>query len=159
MLKPGFGVPHAPPIDYVHGQTSQGWRALGVTGNQDSIDYQTQITGVELQPDGKRPEFASVDPGSGRIVDYDGHVYRNNGDEVFLEAKDGYSELSTDPNSDWSIDARRKLIRQARRQIAALPPGAKLEWHVSDPLGTAAIRRILSASEFRRIEIIDTPAI
>jgi hypothetical protein len=97
-----------------------------------------------------------VDADTGRPVEYDGHTQRGD-EEVFLEAKDGYAGIAARDSSEHWADRAERLVLQAERQLGALPDNASLEWHVSDPLGAAAIRELLIDNGMADIVVIYTP--
>lgn len=155
--RPGLDPTRTPAQTYLHGQSTHGWRPLGTSGSPDSIAYQTQVTGVDRLPNGMRSEYTVMDA-NGNLVDYDGHVVRGKPpEEIFLEAKFGYHEFATDPNGQWAAERRDKVVSQARQQLDALPPGARLEWHVSDARGAAALKKLLIDQRLQGIDVIYTP--
>lgn len=123
------------------------------------MDYQQQISGTRSPSPGVLAEYRVPKPGGG-TVDFDGHTWRGDPpQEVFLEAKHGHAQLSTYPESKWSVDKAEALVKEAKGQVKALPPGAKLEWHVSDPVGAAAIKELLKDSDLSSIDVLFTPKI
>ena len=120
--------------------------------------YQEQISGIERLADGRIAEYNQLDLDTGKPVSFDGHTHRGHPPvEVFLEAKDGYAQLHYRPEGDWSKNVARSLLRQARRQTRALPDGAILEWHVSDPHGAQAIDALFRRNDIEDISVIYTP--
>lgn len=49
------------------------------------------------------------------------------------------------------------LLDEVERQLQALPAGASLEIHVSDPVGAAAVRDLLVDSRLYGADVIYTP--
>ena len=49
------------------------------------------------------------------------------------------------------------LIDEANRQLGVLPPGAKLEWHISSREAADAISRILEDARIYDVDVIYTP--
>lgn len=49
------------------------------------------------------------------------------------------------------------LLKEVESQLGALPDGARLEIHVSDPTGAAAIRKLLSDNFIYGAQVIYTP--
>lgn len=144
--RPGEYLPDADP----------GWREINRgSSHQDWMDYQQQISGAARTATGV-PEYMRVDADTGRPVEYDGHTQRGD-EEVFLEAKDGYAGIAARDSSEHWADRAERLVLQAERQLGALPDNASLEWHVSDPLGAAAIRELLIDNGMADIVVIYTP--
>jgi TusA-related sulfurtransferase len=51
----------------------------------------------------------------------------------------------------------RTILDEVPRQLRALPDGAQLEIHVSDPTGAAAIRNLIEDNEWFDVAVIYTP--
>jgi hypothetical protein len=77
--------------------------------------------------------------------------------EVLLEVKDGYSILHWASESPRALSHAERIVEQIDRQLDILPDGAILEWHVTDPWGAAAIRRILLENQIVDVNVIYTP--
>jgi hypothetical protein len=120
------------------------------------MPYQQQIGGIERTPEGALPEWVQPNPETGAPVDFDGHTHRGP-QEVFLEAKDGFRGLAFAPDNSYWEGRAEKALAQVQRQLAAMPPGAVLEWHVSDPYGAAALRRLFQDRLIYDVDIIYTP--
>lgn len=103
------------------------------------MKYQMQVTGLRPNANGWLPEYYRTGP-DGNVISYDGMVVRD-GVEVYLEVKNDWSELAFRPGSAEMQAKMNQFVEQAQDQVAALPPGAVLEWHVSDPHAAAAIRQ------------------
>ncbi|MDP7735102.1 Tox-REase-5 domain-containing protein [Mycobacterium paragordonae] len=120
------------------------------------MPYQGQISGMERPPSGYLPEYVEINPQTGLPVDYDGHVLRGPR-EVFLEAKDGFRGLAFAPDNSYWLSRAEGAVGQATRQLDALPEGAVLEWHVSDPYGAAALRELFDSNGLYDVTVIYTP--
>lgn len=153
---PGGWPPGTPEATWTRGDTDPGWHYIDRGPDKNWMPYQEQISGAERLPDGRIPEYAHVDPSTGNPVNFDGHTYRD-GHEVFLDAKDGYSALATAPGRPWTQGMEQSILNEVPRQLAALPPGATLEIHVSDPVGAAAIRNLLETNDLFGATVIFTP--
>jgi len=103
------------------------------------MKYQMQVTGLRPNANGWLPEYYRTGP-DGNVISYDGMVVRD-GVEVYLEVKNDWSELAFRPTSPDMESKLAQFGKQARDQLAALPSGAVLEWHISDPHAAAAISR------------------
>ena len=122
------------------------------------IDYQAQISGLEVLPDGRQPEYVVPSDNPGGSVKFDGHTMRGDPPvEVFLEAKDGYSILGEAPFHPKAQNMMDSIRAQVDRQLNALPEGAVLEWHVSDPIGAAAIQKIFDDLMLEDVQVFYTP--
>jgi hypothetical protein len=153
---PGIWPPQTPPSTWTPGSTNPGWHYIDRGPDKDWMPYQEQISGAERLPDGRIPEYARVDPDTGKTVNFDGHDIRG-GHEVYLDAKDGYSALATDPGRPWTQGMEQSILNEIPRQLRALPPGASLEIHVSDPSGAAAIRNLVESNDWFDVTVIYTP--
>jgi hypothetical protein len=153
---PGLWPPQTPSETWHPGSTNPGWHYVDRGSDRPWMSYQEQISGAERLPDGRLPEYVQVDASTGKPVHFDGHDIRN-GHEVFLDAKDGYSSLATDPGKPWTLGMQRSILEEIPRQLDALPPGATLEIHVSDPQGAAAIRSLIDARRWYDVTVIYTP--
>lgn len=153
---PGGWPPGTPEATWSKGDTDPGWHYVDRGPDKNWMPYQEQIAGAERLPDGRIPEYAQVDPATGNSVNFDGHTYRD-GHEVFLDSKDGYSGLAMDPGRPWTQGMEQSILNEVPRQLAALPPGATLEIHVSDPVGAAAVRNLLEANDLYGATVIYTP--
>ncbi|AGM26872.1 hypothetical protein MASS_0270 [Mycobacteroides abscessus subsp. bolletii 50594] len=152
---PGGWPPGTPEATWTKGDTDPGWHHIN-RGERPWMPYQEQISGAERLPDGRIPEYAQLNPDTGKVVNFDGHVLRN-GQEVFLDAKDGYAKLATEPGKPWTNGMTDGLLKEVESQLGALPDGARLEIHVSDPTGAAAIRKLLSDNFIYGAQVIYTP--
>jgi hypothetical protein len=125
------------------------------------MGFQEQVSGVPRLSDGRMVEYCVTSPETGRPVSYDGHTYRDRPEggtqEVFLESKRGYRFLAFSPDTTKSQRVKEKILDEADRQTGALPEGARLEWHISDPYGAGAIRQILDEGGYFDIELFNTP--
>jgi hypothetical protein len=155
---PGNWPPHTPESTWQKGDTEPGWRYVNRGPDQPWMDFQGQVGGVERTPDGHLPEYVRTDPTTGKPVDYDSHVFRGP-QEVYLEAKDGHRGLAFAPDSTYWEGRADKTLDQVERQIRALPPDAILEWHVSDPYGAAAIRKLFETNGIYDVPVIFTPRV
>lgn len=153
---PGGWPPGTPEATWNKGDTDPGWRYINRGPEKDWMDYQSQITGIERTPDGLIPEYTRIDPNSGQPVDFDGRTYRGD-QEVYLDAKRGYSALETDVGKPWANGMADGLMKEIPRQLDAIPPGATLEIHVSTPAGARAIRQMLDEQDLYEVNVIYTP--
>ncbi|SKU12219.1 Uncharacterised protein [Mycobacteroides abscessus subsp. massiliense] len=152
---PGGWPPGTPESTWAKGDTDPGWHHIN-RGERPWMPYQEQISGAERLPDGRIPEYAQLNPDTGKMVNFDGHTYRGD-QEVFLDAKDGYAKLATEPGKPWTNGMTDGLLKEVESQLGALPDGARLEIHVSDPTGAAAIRKLLSDNFIYGAQVIYTP--
>ncbi|TLH64314.1 hypothetical protein C1S80_12845 [Mycolicibacterium aubagnense] len=155
---PGNWPPHTPESTWQKGDTEPGWRHVNRGPDKPWMDFQGQVGGVERTPDGHIPEYVRIDPTTGKPVDYDGQLFRGP-QEVYLEAKDGHRGLAFAPDSTYWEGRADKTLEQVERQLRALPPDAILEWHVSDPYGAAAIRKLFEANGIYDVPVIYTPRV
>ncbi|WP_233213736.1 Tox-REase-5 domain-containing protein [Mycobacterium hubeiense] len=153
---PGGWPPSTPDATWTKGNTDPGWHYVDRGPDKDWMPYQEQISGAERLPDGRIPEYARIDPETGNPVNFDGHTLRGD-QEVFLDAKDGYAKLATEPGKPWTQGMERTILDEIPRQLRALPDGAALEVHVSDPLGAAAIRNLIEANDWFEVTVVYTP--
>ncbi|AMU39260.1 hypothetical protein A3N99_02935 [Mycobacteroides abscessus] len=153
---PGGWPPGTPEATWSKGDTEPGWKYINHNVDKDWMPYQQQIGGLERTPTGALPEWAQPNPETGVPVDFDGHTHRGP-QEVFLEAKDGYRGMAFAPDNTYWQGRADKAIDQVDRQLAAIPPGAKLEWHVSDPYGAAALRKLFIDNDIYGVDVIYTP--
>lgn len=153
---PGGWPPHTPEATWSKGDSNPGWEHINRGPVKDWMDYQAQISGVERTPDGRIPEYVRIDPETGDPVKFDGHTFRG-GQEVYLDAKQGYSALATDVGKPWANGMADGLLKEIPRQLDAMPPGAILEVHVSDPIGAQAIRNLLDNADLYDVNVIYTP--
>lgn len=132
-----------------------------VTPTSDKgVEYQSQISGWEVLPDGTQPEYLLPTNTASGVVKFDGHTVRGDPPvEVFLEAKDGYEVLGTAPGGKMAKDMTDNILEQVDRQSRALPDGAVLEWHVSDPVGAAAIQKLFRDNEIYDVDVFFTPKV
>src|SRR5690606_21114599 len=136
---PGWDPPRSPADSYTPGPGEHGWRAENRPLHREPMKYQMQVTGLRPNANGWLPEYYRTGP-DGNVISYDGMVVRD-GVEVYLEVKNDWSELAFRPGSPEMQAKMKQFVEQAQDQVAALPPGAVLEWHVSDPHAAAAIRQ------------------
>ncbi|AMU73746.1 Tox-REase-5 domain-containing protein [Mycobacteroides abscessus] len=153
---PGGWPPGTPEPTWSKGDTEPGWKHINHNFDKDWMPYQEQIGGVERTPSGALPEWVQHDPDTGAPVAFDGHTHRGP-QEVFLEAKDGFRGMAFAPDSTYWTGRAMKALEQVDRQLAALPPDARLEWHVSDPYGAFALRKLFIDNDIDGVEVIYTP--
>lgn len=128
--------------------------------SKKGVEYQSQISGWEVLPDGTQPEYLMPSATPSGVVKFDGHTVRGDPPvEVFLEAKDGYQVLGTAPGIKMSKDMATKIENQVNNQLDALPEGAVLEWHVSDPIGAAAIKSLFEVQDIQGVHVMYTPKV
>ena len=160
---PGEPHPHTPPETHDRATGTPGVEHVnrGNTSGAENqkienwLKYQEQITGWKRGSDGKIPEYTLYDS-NGDPVRIDGRTWRGHPpQEVYLDAKRGYQRIHYDPASSKGI--KDNLIAEAKRQLGVLPPGAKLEWHISTREGANAISTILAKKRIRGIDVIYTP--
>ena len=160
---PGEPHPHTPPETHDRATGTPGVEHVnrGNTSGAENqkienwLRYQEQITGWKRGSDGKIPEYTLYDS-NGDPVRIDGRTWRGHPpQEVYLDAKRGYQRIYYDPASSKGI--KDNLIAEAKRQLGVLPPGAKLEWHISTREGANAISTILAKKRIRGIDVIYTP--
>ena len=152
---PGDHPPRTPPETFDRATKTDGheYKYRGVE-EKEWMKYQEQITGHTSPGDGRLVEY-TVNTKDGSTVSFDGRTERN-GQEVFLEAKDGYEVLYDRPDSTLSKDIANNIKAQAKRQLDALPDGATLEWHCSTQKGATALRNLLSRKH-SGIKVVYTP--
>ncbi|SHU42229.1 Alpha/beta hydrolase of uncharacterised function (DUF1023) [Mycobacteroides abscessus subsp. abscessus] len=155
---PGDWPPHTPEPTYGKDGADHGWQNINRGPDKPWMDYQSQITGIERTPEGHIPEYTRIDPQTGREVHYDGPTIRN-GQEIYLDAKRDYSMLVDQADKPWVNNIRNGLLEEVDRQYSALPDGAELEWHVSNPASAAAIRTLLDDGGFPDVKVIYTPEV
>ncbi|SKL66354.1 Uncharacterised protein [Mycobacteroides abscessus subsp. massiliense] len=153
---PGGWPPGTPEATWNKGDTEPGWKHINHNFDKDWMPYQEQIGGIERTPSGALPEWVQHDLDTGAPVSFDGHTYRGP-QEVFLEAKDGFRGLAFAPDNAYWTGRAESALEQVDRQLGALPPGARLEWHVSDPYGAAALRDLFDSNGVYGVEVIYTP--
>ncbi|WP_032701864.1 HNH endonuclease [Mycobacteroides abscessus] len=153
---PGRWPPDTPEATWSKGDTDAGWQHINRGPEKPWMDYQSQITGVERTPDGRIPEYTRPDPATGDPVNFDGRVHRGD-QEVYLDAKRGYSALETDVGKPWANGMSEGLLKEVPRQLDAMPPDAVLEIHVSTPAGARAIRQLLDEADYYDVNVIYTP--
>lgn len=153
---PGGWPPGTPEATWNKGDTEPGWKHINHNFDKDWMPYQEQIGGTERTPSGALPEWVQHDLDTGAPVSFDGHTYRGP-QEVFLEAKDGFRGLAFAPDNAYWMGRAESALEQVDRQLGALPQGAKLEWHVSDPYGAAALRDLFDSNGVYGVEVIYTP--
>jgi hypothetical protein len=125
------------------------------------MGYQEQVTGIQRTADGHVPEYHVPNTETGDVVAFDGHTYRGDDgrEEVFLESKRGYALLKFRPDLRKVERMAERLLDEAERQLDALPDDARLEWHVSDPDGEEAIRKLFAQGDIEGIDLIYTPEV
>ncbi|MGH3954543.1 MAG: Tox-REase-5 domain-containing protein [Mycobacterium sp.] len=153
---PGGWPPGTPDATWNKGDTEPGWKHINHNFDKDWMPYQEQVGGIERTPSGALPEWVQHDLDTGAPVSFDGHTFRGP-QEVFLEAKDGFRGLAFAPDNAYWLGRAESAIEQVDRQLGALPPGARLEWHVSDPYGAAALRDLFDSNGVYGVEVIYTP--
>ncbi|PJE01677.1 MAG: hypothetical protein CK428_30930 [Mycobacterium sp.] len=153
---PGEYPPRVPEPTFTRGDTEPGWAHINRGPDREWMPYQGQISGTERPPSGYLPEYVEINPETGSPVDYDGHTYRG-AQEVFLEAKDGFRGMAFQPGNSYWLSRAEGAFGQAQRQLDALPEGAILEWHVSDPYGAAALRQLFERRRLFDVTVIYTP--
>lgn len=157
-LFPGEYPPRVPEPTYTKGDSEPGWAHINRGPDRDWMPYQGQISGTDRPPSGHLPEYVEINPETGVPIDYDGHTFRGP-QEVFLEAKDGFRGLAFAPDNSYWLSRAEGAVGQATRQLDALPEGAILEWHVSDPYGAAALQELFERRRLFDITVIYTPKI
>lgn len=155
---PGGWPPGTPEATWNKGDTDPGWKHINHNFDKDWMPYQEQIGGVERTPNGALPEWVQHDLDTGAPVAFDGHTYRGP-QEVFLEAKDGFRGLAFAPENSYWTGRAAQALEQVDRQLGALPPDARLEWHVSDPYGASALRKLFIDNDIDGVEVIYTPKV
>ncbi len=162
-LAPGDPHPHTPPETHNRATGTPGVEHVnrGNTNGAENpkienwLKYQEQITGWKRNNKGEMPEYTLYDS-NGKPVRIDGRTWRGHPpQEVYLDAKRGYQRVYYDPASSKGI--KDNLIDEADRQLGVLPPGAKLEWHISTREGADAIAKILFGEGIYGIDVIYTP--
>ena len=155
---PGESPPRVPPTTFERGSSTPGWRPVNRGPYKPWMGYQEQVTGIERTADGHIPEYHVPNSETGDVVAFDGHTYRGD-EEVFLESKRGYALLNFRPDLRKSERMAERLLDEAERQLDALPDHARLEWHVSDPDGVEAIRKVFARGDIEGIDLIYTPEV
>lgn len=162
-LAPGDPHPHTPPETHNRATGTPGVEHVnrGNTNGKENpkienwLKYQEQITGWKRNNKGEMPEYTRYDS-NGEPVRIDGRTWRGQPpQEVYLDAKRGYQRVYYDPTHTKGM--QQQLIDEAKRQRRVLPPGAKLEWHISSREGANAISTILAKKRIRGIDVIYTP--
>ena len=162
-LAPGDPHPHTPPETHNRATGTPGVEHVnrGNTGGKENpkienwLKYQEQITGWKRNNKGEMPEYTLYDS-KGKPVRIDGRTWRGHPpQEVYLDAKRGYQRVYYDPTHSEGM--QRQLIDEAKRQLGVLPPGAKLEWHISSREGADAIAKVLFGEGIYGIDVIYTP--
>lgn len=138
------------------------WKQHSVTPGSPGQEYQEYVTGVKHPGTKGAPElFVPKGDGSGNEIPFDGYVpagSRGPGSPpVYIDAKDGFSYTNDPKSFIGKMELERKLA-EARGQVDALAsnPGAKgavIEWHVSDPEGAEAFRRMVAADDKLRNKV------
>jgi len=164
-LAPGDPHPHTPPETHNRATGTPGVEHVnrGNTGGTENpkienwLKYQEQITGWKRNNKGEMPEYTLYDS-QGEPVRIDGRTWRGHPpQEVYLDAKRGYQILHHNPTHEKSVGMKGNLIDEANRQLGVLPPGAKLEWHISSREAADAISRILEDARIYDVDVIYTP--
>ncbi|WP_338569730.1 Tox-REase-5 domain-containing protein [Arachnia propionica] len=162
-LAPGDPHPHTPPETHNRATGTPGVEHVnrGNTNGKENpkienwLKYQEQITGWKRNNKGEMPEYTRYDS-NGEPVRIDGRTWRGQPpQEVYLDAKRGYQRVYYDPTHTKGM--QQQLIDEAKRQRRVLPPGAKLEWHISSREGADAISRILEDEGIYDVDVIYTP--
>ena len=162
-LAPGDPHPHTPPETYNRATGTPGVEHVnrGNTNGKENpkienwLKYQEQITGWKRNNKGEMPEYTLYDS-KGKPVRIDGRTWRGHPpQEVYLDAKRGYQRVYYDPTHSEGM--QQQLVDEAKRQRRVLPPGAKLEWHISSREGADAISRILEDEGIYDVDVIYTP--
>jgi len=160
---PGEPHPHTPPETHDRATGTPGVEHVnrGNTSGAENqkienwLRYQEQITGWKRGSDGKIPEYTLYDS-NGDPVRIDGRTWRGHPpQEIYLDAKRGYQRIHYDPTNTKGM--QQQLIDEAKRQLKVLPPGAKLEWHISSREAADAISRILEDEGIYGVDVVYTP--
>ncbi|WJR32402.1 hypothetical protein P3F83_17990 [Mycobacteroides immunogenum] len=152
---PGRWPPDTPAETWVPGETDRGWKYFN-RGDSEWVDYQLQTGGLERTPDGRVPEFMQYDPNTGKAVAFDSFLHRG-AQEVYIDGKVGREGMFWQPDSSYWEKRAFSDFGTAQRQLSALPPGAILEWHVSNSQGAAALREMLEQRRIFNVDVIYTP--
>ena len=164
-LAPGDPHPHTPPETHNRATGTPGVEHVnrGNTNGAENpkienwLKYQEQITGWKRNNKGEMPEYTLYDS-NGEPVRIDGRTWRGHPpQEVYLDAKRGYQILHHNPTHEKAVGIKGNLIDEANRQLGVLPPGAKLEWHISSREAADAISRILAKEKIYGVDVIYTP--
>jgi hypothetical protein len=155
-VRPGDWPPHAVQAGQAGADGGQWTHLLSRDQTKAWAEYQAQITGIDA-PAGKGLMEYRVE-GPARDVDFDGMTMRGQPpQQVFLEAKDGYASAFDGSQWDRLADIQRqKWLKEATAQLEALPDGAALEWHFSDPLAASEAERLFG-SRALDVDVIYTP--
>jgi len=149
---PGWDPPRTPADTFTPGSGGHGWYAEIRQVTKPSFEYQMQVSGLLPDAGGRLPEYYRTTP-DGREVSYDGMVMR--GDvAVHQEMKNGWDDLAFLPDSPHAIAKLDDWIEQARRQVAGLPPGGVLEWHLSNAHAAAAIREAFAKPDLGLVDVV-----
>ncbi|OLT79681.1 hypothetical protein BKG58_19830 [Mycobacteroides abscessus subsp. abscessus] len=154
---PGGWPPSTPAETWTKGDTTPGWEHMNRGQEKPWMPYQEQITGIERTPDGRIPEYVLIDPDTGAPVRMDSGPIMRGDQEVFLDAKREYEPLFKYPEATWVDNIRQDLLKEAQRQLNALPDGAILEWHVANPQSAAIMRDLLESRGLDDVHVIYTP--
>ena len=115
-------------------------------------DYQERITGVLRNPDGTTTEYRlAYDQNAKGYVDFDGHVWRGQPpEEVFLDAKDGYTKLLIDqPWAEARSSQLDKFLKEAQAQLGAIRGSGsegRMEWHFSSEESARIVQEFFAES-------------
>lgn len=139
---PGWETPWSPENTFTPGSGGEGWYAEARQVEKPAFQYQIQVSGILPDANGMLPEYYRTTP-DGREISYDGMVMRDD-IPVHQEMKNGWDDLAFRPDSPEVARTLSAWTRQAARQVAALPPGGVLEWHLSNPHAAAALRDAFS---------------
>jgi hypothetical protein len=120
--------------------------------------YQAQIAGLDLPPGGGMLEYKVV--GATRSVDFDGFALRGEPPvQVYLDAKDGYwKSFNPDASQTLRNGASTRFLEQAERQLSVVPDDAMVEWHFSNPVAAAEVRRLFQVNDVP-IDVYYTPKV
>lgn len=154
--RPGDWPPHTPEPTFGKDGADHGWEHVNRGPEKPWMDFQSQITGIERTPEGHIPEYTRIDPETGDKVRYDGPTIRD-GQEIYLDAKREYPMLVNQPDQRWVASIRDGLVDEVARQVRALPDGATIEWHVSNPGSAQVMRELLDDNGFYDVRVIYTP--
>jgi len=118
------------------------WVEVNESMPEFSRIYQSQVTGA---PPGWAYRYKDVN------VDFDGYV---NG--VHIEAKGNYVQF-LEKGVNWPFD---KMVTQAKAQVNAAPPGARLRWVFAEKRAADYVRALFARREnasLAHIEVVHVP--
>ena len=164
--RPGFDKPRTPAPGDSDGGPGE-WQTRNRGMSKAAAEYQKHVTGVDHTLNANEKSFAIqeyiVRKSDGQPVDFDGHVWRKDGNgnpqEVFLEAKNKYGWLFGDSKGlrPKRLQTMNDFYDQMTNQLKAMPRGAKLEWHFQEKIVADEVRKGLPPKLQGQVKIYFNP--